>query len=219
MPMKARTTAPLAALVAGTLFLGACSGDVLSPTGLAPDAANFSKGSGVHFESRKVDKKVLGVGETAVYVFTIDPRMDNVLDMVTSQLELPKNAVCVPNSGYGKGTWTTPCTPETKPVTITATVVGTLTLPRVEFQPAMRFNPSAEDVQLYMYARHANADNAGDFFILYCPGTSNASCHDESKDDASLLTKYSTRQNEVFRKILHFSGYVVAENDGSGVPQ
>ena len=213
MPTKAHSTAPVAVmLVAGTLLLSACSGDISSPTGLAPAAPSMANVP-FHFNPGQGNKKVLGPGETVVYVFTIDPRRDNVLDMGTQLLEMPANSVCGAGSGYGTGTWTKPCTPQTAPVTITATVIGTSTLPRVEFQPAMRFNPDAADVQLYMFAKHASASDARDFDILYCSGMSNSNCHDESKDDASLITKYSTRANEVFRKIRHFSGYVVAERD------
>ena len=216
LPMQARSTASLAVLViAGALLLTACSGDVNSPTGLAPVAPSMSKAPS-HFNPGKGNKKVLGPGETQVYVFTIDPRADNVLDMGTQMLEMPANAVCGAGSGYGTGTWTKPCAPETKPVTITATVIGTATLPRVEFQPAMRFNPNAADVQLYMFAKHASASDARAFDILYCAGTSNSNCKDESTDDASLITRYSTRANEVFRKIRHFSGYVVAERGENG---
>ena len=138
MPTKARSTAPVAVmLVAGTLLLSACSGDINSPTGLAPAAPSMAKVPS-HFNPGQGNKKVLGPGETAVYVFTIDPRRDNVLDMGTQLLEMPANSVCGAGSGYGTGTWTKPCTPQTAPVTITATVIGTSTLPRVEFQPAMR---------------------------------------------------------------------------------
>jgi hypothetical protein len=199
------------------MLLGACNSDVGGPTGLAPSGVALSRGA-AHSNPGNGNNKVLAPGETEVYVFTILPGEANELSMGTPVLEMPAWSVCAAGSGYGTGTWDKPCTAETKPVTITATVIGTSTYPRVDFEPAMRFNPASGDVQLFMFARHASSDAASKFSILYCSGVSQTHCDDEAKHDPTLVTQFSKRGNEVFRRIRHFSGYVVAENDGTPAP-
>ena len=219
MPMTARSTAPLVTLLtAGAMLLGACGGDISGPTGIAPASASFGKGSSSHFNPGKGNKDVPEEGEVRSYTFTIDPRVDNTLSMGTQALELPRNAVCSSGSGYGVDTWDKPCTAEVKSVRITAKVTGTKSgYPLIDFQPAMRFNPAADPVQLFMYAKRADAADASRFKILYCSGQNGMHCIDEALTDKSLTTQFSKRDNEVFRRIKHFSGYVVAERgDGSG---
>ena len=219
MPMMARHARPCTLLLSA-LLLGACGGELTSPTamrgGLTPDAASMAKG-GV-FSPGKGNKKVLAPGEVAVYTFTIDPNVDNQLDMGgINALTLPANAVCAAGSSYGTAYWDSSCAPATLPVTITATLTGTNTgKARVEFQPAMRFNPAASPVTLYMFAKHADAADAKAFTIQYCPTDKSHPCYDESLTDASLVTKFSTKQNEVYRRIKHFSGYVVVSRDELG---
>jgi hypothetical protein len=212
MPTMARSTVSrFAFLAVGALSLAACSSDMTSS--IATPDASLSKG--VHFNPGIGNKPVVAVGETQTYTFTIDPTVANRLDMGTQTLEMPANAVCDLSSGYGAAYWNAPCAPRTAPITITATVIGTGSYPRVEFQPAMRFNPLTE-VELYMFAKHASLADAQRFKILYCSTLLSGSCGDESATDASLITKYSTHDNEIYRRIKHFSGYVVAEYTDSG---
>ncbi len=216
MPTKARSAVSrFATLALGTVLLGACAGDLTSPNGLASSDASLARGT--HFNPGIGNKEVLAVGQTRTYSFTIDPRVANRLDMGIQTLEMPANTVCALTSSYGPGTWDAPCTPATTPLTITAIVTGTATYPRVDFYPAMRFNPAAADVELFMFAKHASLADAQRFKILYCSTLQQDFCEDESVSDSSLLTRYSAHDNEVYRKIKHFSGYVVAEfTDGDG---
>ncbi len=213
LPMMARSIGPLRLLsVAGALLLSACTAD-LSPTGLAPADAAFSKGIDKHFSKKDIKNGGLDSGEVQTFVFTIKPGQDNSLDMGLEMLTLPAGSICDAKSGYGPGSWDKPCSLETLPVTITATVTGTAGFPRIDFEPAMRFNPDRA-VELFMYAPHASSADASNFNILYCASEAPEKCKDEAGSDASLTTRFSRRDNEVFRRIKHFSGYVVAERDG-----
>jgi hypothetical protein len=92
-------------------------------------------------------------------------------------------------------------------MTITAVVRNAATdHPSVEFQPALRFSPSRQ-VWLYMaVTNQATLDNTK--VLWYCNETE---CFDESTTDADLKSYVDTKNFMVFRRIKHFSGYVVAE--------
>ncbi|MBA3671804.1 MAG: hypothetical protein H0W68_07255 [Gemmatimonadaceae bacterium] len=161
------------------------------------------------------NKPTVPPGSSKTYVFTINPLVSNQLSMGSARLEIPAAAICkVTTSGYGATNtngWNAPCAPETGSITITAAVTGTSSMPRVDFSPALRFNPAVGPVELYMFVKRATSADAQRFKILYCATLAN-SCIDEAVSDPSLATYYNTHDNEVFRRIKHFSGYLVAEN-------
>jgi hypothetical protein len=73
----------------------------------------------------------------------------------------------------------------------------------------MRFNP-AKDVELFLYAPDANKSDAKNLTLYYCADKAK-SCIDESLTDKDLQTFIDKKNDVVFRRIKHFSGYVVAE--------
>ena len=121
-------------------------------------------------------------------------------------------SVCdVAASSYGMGTWNDACAPQTDSMTITAVVRNAATdHPSVEFQPALRFNPTKQ-VWLYMAVTNQATLDATKV-LWYCNETS---CMDESQTDADLKSYVDTKNFMVFRRIKHFSGYVVAEFSAS----
>jgi hypothetical protein len=123
-------------------------------------------------------------------------------------LYIPANSVCdLTTSSYGMGTWNDACTPQTDSMTITAVVRNAATdHPSVEFQPALRFNPTKQ-VWLYMAVTNQATLDATKV-LYYCNETS---CVDESQADGDLKSYVDTKNFMVFRRIKHFSGYVVAE--------
>lgn len=210
MPMKARSIARISTLVAASsLVLSACSSEVTAPPStFSPTEANLTQS--VRFNS-SVGKKLVPNGRTETFVFTINPSVDNTLMMGAHALTIPASAVCsLVGSGYGAGTWDNACTAERAPFTITATIYGNTDGGRVEFQPALRFNPSTT-VEIWMYSKKASASSTHILNILYCPTGEKKSCYDEALTDGSLVTNYNRKDNVVFRRIKHFSGYVVAE--------
>jgi len=188
----------------------ACSNDATSPVPLtAPESAGFSKGSsGSSSQSGSEDDD---------YTFTIDPRRDNYLTFGDHSLWLPAHSVCDPaRSTYGLGTWNDPCSPLTTRITITAKVRSASGgLPRVDFAPALRFNPATASY-LTFTVKGKQAKQAAEMRILYCPTTAVKDCVDEALTDPSLETVLDRPLKRVYRRIKHFSGYLVAERSFAG---
>jgi hypothetical protein len=180
----------------------ACSTDATAPLPLAaPESAGLSKGPAKPQDVSDDD-----------YTFTIDPRRDNNLTFGDHSLWLPANAICDPaTSGYGIGTWDNACSPLTTKLTITARVRSASGgLPRVDFQPALRFNPERAAF-LTFYVKGKKAKEAAEMRILYCPTSSSKDCIDEALTDPSLETVLNRPMKMVYRRIKHFTGYLVAE--------
>ena len=185
----------------------ACSTDATSPLPFAaPESAGFQKG-GV-----KPPKELKDTTEEADYSFRIDPRRDNLLQFGEHSLWMPARSVCDPaTSGYGIGLWDSPCSPLTTAVTITVKVRGASGgLPRVDFQPALRFSPDRA-AYLTFSVKGKQAKDAAAMGILYCPTNSAKDCIDEALIDPSLQTVLDRPNHLVYRRIKHFSGYLVAE--------
>jgi hypothetical protein len=214
-PMMARSTAPLLTFVAAAaMLLGACRGEVTSPATSSVTATPERVSS---FVPTAANKALFGVVD-GVYAVTFDPTRDQSFALGPNHLDIPANSVCnLFTSGYGATYWNKSCSPHTLPVTMTVVIKGAATdHPQIDFFPAMRFNPNKE-VELFMYVPHATQESASNWVMKYC-ATGSTSCVDESKSDASLQSYVDKRANVVFRRIKHFSGYVVAEfaSDGGG---
>ncbi|HUR21544.1 MAG TPA: hypothetical protein VMZ90_12090, partial [Vicinamibacterales bacterium] len=118
-PMKARFTPLRLALFAGAAIVGACSGEVTSPT--ASTSSMSIEGSS-KFVPTDAQKAMIGVKD-GTYVFTVDPKYNQVLELGPNRLELPANAICnLATSGYGVATWNQACAPQTAAVTITVVI-------------------------------------------------------------------------------------------------
>ena len=190
----------LLAIVAQSI--AACAGDVTAPdatasrAGLQPIAASHAL-----------------VGATdGEYVFTIDPSKDQSLEIGPNHLDIPRDAICrISDMRYGPQYWDDRCKAERGLITITATVRNAESdHPRIDFQPALRFAPDKK-VMLYMTLSE-KADKAEWASIFYCAEDGKSGCVDESLKDADLRT--TVRDRLVFRRIKHFSGYIIL-NRGS----
>ena len=204
LPMMARSRAKtLTMLAAASLMLAACAGEATAP--VAPTLRTQERTS--PFVPTDAQRALVGVVD-GTYNFTINPAQTQMLRLGASGLYIPANAICeLGTSSYGVGTWNDACTPQSEPMTITAVVRNAATdHPSVEFQPALRFSPGSQ-VWLYMSVTdQATLDNTK--VLFYCNETE---CMDESKTDADLVSYVDTKNFMVFRRIKHFSGYVVAE--------
>ena len=185
----------------------ACSTDATSPLPLAaPESAGYSKGPSSPNDG----------SDDQTYTFTIDPQRDNYLTFGEHSLWLPAHSVCDPaTSTYGLGTWNQPCSPLATSITITAKVRSASGgLPRVDFEPALRFNPLTA-AYLTFTVKGKQAKEAAEMRILYCPTSSTKDCVDEALTDPSLETVLNRPMKMVYRRIKHFSGYLVAERSFS----
>ncbi len=193
-------------VVVGALMLGACSSvDVTKPT-----AAKGTQQAVSPFVPTAAAKALIGVVD-GTYTYTFDPTQHAAFNLGPNYLDIPANSVCdLVTSGYGSATWNSPCTPSTLPLTITVVIKNAAGVnPSLQFFPALRFNP-VNPVNLYMYAPHVSPTDAKNWLMIYCSDV--GGCVDESLTDASLVSNIDYVNNMVFRRIKHFSGYVVAEN-------
>lgn len=182
----------------------ACSMDgTTAPAGIAPSSATLAKGG-------------IGGGVTVVdsvqYVFTVDPTVSTTLSFGDHSLSIPAGAICSLTETYGAAHWNTSCARQTGRMTITAKVKGASNgLPRVDFEPALRFSPD-RDVELSLYIKRVKQNNTVTAWkILYCAKAGNTDCIDESLPDTELSSSIINGNNGVRRRIKHFSGYLVAE--------
>ena len=209
LPMMARSRVSLVPLLTtvatASLLLAGCAGDATSPSAAQPKTLSALRTS--PFVPTDAQRALVGVAD-GTYTYQIDPSQAQSLTFGASHLDIPANAVCdLATSSYGVGTWNDSCEPQTQPFTITAVVRNADTdHPSVEFQPALRFNPQS-NANLYLYVTdQATLDNTK--VMYYCNETG---CVDEAQTDADLLSNVDVENKVVFRRIKHFSGYVVAE--------
>jgi len=154
------------------------------------------------------------VGDTAVTTMVVDPVHGNSVGIAGNhKIVIPANAICaLATSSYGTTEWDKPCTPETAVVTITAkSWYDAAGHPRIDFQPAMRFNPAAEPVVLYLNDHTAATSGLR---IDYCADGA-LTCVDESAADSSLATYRNGVNGLWYRRIKHFSGYNIASGYAS----
>jgi hypothetical protein len=209
LPMKARSRVSLVPLLTtvatASLLLAGCAGDATSPNATQPKTVSAMRTS--PFVPTDAQRALVGVADGS-YTYEIDPSQAQSLSFGASHLDIPANAVCdLATSSYGIGTWNDACSHQTEPFTITAVVRNAATdHPSVEFQPALRFDPSS-NVNLYMYVTdQATLDNTK--LMFYC---NESGCMDEAQSDSDLRSNVDVENKVVFRRIKHFSGYVVAE--------
>ena len=187
----------------------ACSVDATSPLPLAvPERAGSSRGLAGPPKSNGSDDD----SSSSTFTFRIDPSRDNLLRMGAHALWLPASAICDPSlTSYGTAFWNDGCTPLASPVTIIAKVRGASAgLPRVDLEPELRFNPRTS-VYLTFAVKGKQAEKMASMRILYCATSAVNACVDEALGDPSLKSVLDRPERTVFRRIKHFSGYLVAE--------
>jgi hypothetical protein len=145
--------------------------------------------------------------DTVVAVFRTNPVGSLTANIGPHKLSIPAGAVCAPAlSGYGAAYWDLPCAPALGGIEITAKA---WTMPNghamVSFSPDLRFAPTAE---VLLYLRDKDVAMGDGLTILYCDAAN--ACIDESIADPSLATRFDLRSGFVYRRIKHFSGYMVA---------
>jgi hypothetical protein len=205
MPMMARSpVSMLSMLAAAGVLLAGCSGEATAPQALK--AASQQRTS--PFVPTDAQKALIGIGD-GTYTLTFDPSVPNSFVLGANYLDLPANAVCKLDgtSGYGAEFWNQSCVPETDSVTISVVITDAATdHPRLDFYPAMRFNP-ATSVSLYIYVPVGLDAFARTWTMKYCNDL--AVCENEATTDPDLATYVDRTNMMVFRRIKHFSGYLV----------
>lgn len=206
--MTPRRFVPRALAAAVALVALAGCADTLSPTAPSP-AASRALASSPSFNIAGPKVGFVMVGDTAVGRFVVQPNVGHTFVFgMKHAISFPARAICDrATSGYGPTEWDKPCAPTTKAVTVSVkayrTAGGSV---RVDFQPAVRFNPATNGVFLYL---EDNNSTISPWFkqIYYC--TTTGACIDESLTDPSLTTFYNATTKLHARRLKHFSGYVV----------
>lgn len=127
----------------------------------------------------------------------------------------PDHAICDPaTSGYGPDLWDAPCTPLDQPISFHAEVRKDSTgRSWVDFTPAVRFVPTTDPnktVWMMMKAgTDITADNYKNFGMQWLPSGLPNQTVDESLTDSTLRSFVDLQKDIVFRRVKHFSGYMV----------
>ena len=179
---------------AALAIVGACSDNTaVAPTPAAPAfvaPANF-----------------LQVGSTIT--FRVDNAYGTTQRLDDHIINIPAGAICdIATSGYGPEYWGKTCTPMRGSVVVTATVLeGPDGAPYIDFQPAMRFVPNKEVTLFFKDSQYGTKNLA----INYC--TNAGVCYDESLTNPALKP-FRINSYIVGRRLAHFSGYVIAYDNG-----
>lgn len=146
--------------------------------------------------------------------FTVGPS-GGVFFVGAHAVVFPAESICDPaRSSYGPGTWNSPCPTLKGSITIHAVVRTQNGRSWVDFSPELRFAPSKNPARwVWMFMRTPEAVGAtGDlsrFNILFAESIGGVTTNDAASDP-TLRTYVDTRTGISFRRIQHFSGYVVA---------
>jgi len=207
MPMKARSKFSALTLVAAGVMLAGCSGESTAPKAVKT-ASSQSRVS--PFVPTAAAKALIGVTDGS-YQFTVDPSQDQSVNLGPNYLSIPANAICdIATSSYGVEHWNETCEPQTEPVQITAVVRDADSdHPSIDFYPAMRFSPD-KNVSLFIYVPTGMDSFQKNWIMKYCADGA-TTCADESLTDADLASYADTDNKVVFRRIKHFSGYLISQ--------
>lgn len=127
----------------------------------------------------------------------------------------PDHAICDPaTSSYGPGHWDEPCTPLDEPIQFHAEVRSDATgAAWVDFTPAVRFVPSDDPAQtvwiMMKTGVEADQSNFDHFALAWSSNPETGERVNEAAEDPSLKTYLDVERSIAFRRIKHFSGYIV----------
>jgi hypothetical protein len=203
LPMMARyRLSTLSVLALAGVLLAGCAGESTRPAALQQTSELRSS----PFVPTDAQKALVGVSD-GTYTFDVDPNVNQSLTLGASHLDIPAYAVCdLDESTYGPGHWDEDCKPQGRRFKLTAVVRNAATdHPSVDFQPALRFSPN-KNVNLYLFVTD-DATLDASRVVKYCNATG---CVDESIADPSLASSVDLENRVVFRRIKHFSGYLVS---------
>ena len=163
-----------------------------------------------------VSRPTLGkvVPTASGFQFTVDPtKNETFVYMGEHKIVFPANSICDPaTSSYGPTEWDMPCQPLSTPITVYADTMTLNGHPHLRFSPDLRFVPSADPknwVMLYMKDPSASDPLlAPSLQILW--EAPDGSLIDERLSDPTLATQVQGSSSVVYRRVKHFSGYLVA---------
>jgi hypothetical protein len=201
-------------VVASALVIGVltgCSDNTLVAPSAAPSAAPTST---ILAPSGRPSLSLSGSNaRNGSTEFTVSPA-GGVFFVGNHAVVFPARSICDPaTSTYGEGQWDAPCTPLNRALKITARISTTNGQQAVDFSPSIRFVPSSNTsrwVWIFMYTPDARgAQDLSRFNIMFAPNLGATPVNDAAQD-ATLRTYVDTWSGMSYRRIKHFTGYVVA---------
>jgi hypothetical protein len=136
---------------------------------------------------------------------------------------IPAGAVCDPQAtAYGVGHWDEDCVPANRDITVSVVAETHKDQVSIDFKPDLRFRPSAGwvTIRTAAYSDLLTSDAVrqlprtssyfSNYVILYVPSGGQAHIDEvRSTGDASMVTHVDLTSGIVWRRVKHFSGYVV----------
>ena len=195
------------------LAVAACGDSTSAPRPAAPRALTASVGpafdysAGYAYGDQSSDFTVTGQGGS----FSINGLFS---------VNFPANSVCESTSTYGPGEWDNSCVTlgATESIQMHATIRFAAQGVAVDFSPPVRFSPTTVvtlSTRIFSPILTGNASyyasNPGAlqyFAINYSPGLGSSAVADYGSD-ASLATQVDLTTGTLWRRVKHFSGYVI----------
>ena len=207
-------------LPARLLLTGAA---VIAVSSCSPDHASAPTGSPIINGSSVL--RALVVAQTVDFVI---PASGGTIDLLGAYtLSFPANAVCDPNAedtqaGYANKDWDAPCTAATEDIPVTAVLKYSNGRLYADFQRALRFVPGANvtistSVISGQVQQQNDLGNTQGWVIEFAPAIDAEGVADVLTD-ATVRTVVVGSTGKIYRRIKHFTGYVLPLGDGTFVP-
>ena len=165
--------------------------------------------------------RALVVAQTVDFVVPANGGTIDLLGAFT--LTFPAGAVCDPNAedtqvGYANQQWDAPCTPTTEDIPVRAVLKYTNGKLYTDFQRALRFAPDKNVILStnVMSGQVQWQNDIGDtdgWTILFAPAIDAEGVADAAADP-SVRTVIVGSTGKVYRRIKHFTGYLIATEEG-----
>ena len=202
-----------AALLAVTVAASACSDATSAPRAAERPAFDVQALQPEASRSRGWSSSQQQSGEDNVATLTIDPNVSRSYAFGLNWIYFPSHSICDPaTSGYGVTLWDTPCTPLNQPIQVTAHWSSKGGYAFAQFSPELRFVPADARTpsRWVVLSLHTNRQlhTLDAYNILYDAG--DAGFVDESIGDPTLCAWLDPLHNAVYRRVKHFSGYMLA---------
>ena len=191
--------------------LAACSDDGTAPSSAAMPAVPGLPNAAIYVKSIDTTSAV----KSANIVVTPE---GGFFMLGTHGVYFPPNAICDPaRSTYGPTEWDKPCSTITKPIAIHAEI-DSVEGAWIVFKPDLRFKASSRSdrwVYLFMYSTDAagrfvsDAEADAKYKIDWLPG-GGLPAVDEAVTDRTLKTRAYGETGFMYRRVKHFSGYMVS---------
>ena len=134
-------------------------------------------------------------------------------------IHFPANSICDPLlSSYGVGEWDNDCVPATTDIQIHAEIRSDSGVSTIDFSPALRFVPSANSDNYVWLLMKTDAAKTLDprLFNIWWKQHAGSELVNEAAADTSLRTYVWQSGGVVFRRVKHFSVFVVHDGCEEG---